>query len=166
MFAEMEQKLRMMCPKEEDSIFYHHSSEERIVLSHALFWVMTQQLRGRIRQEKYLLLLRQYEEEMLSAYLTEDDYFSELLRYCNILYDSLPFILTGVHGIGTEKDVRKLAAITVVAGGYGGDMEEDMANELLDDMDFHYNKVKCRKIEQMYPLLNSMVESETRAMGI
>lgn len=26
--------------KEEDSIFYYHSSEDRIVLSHALFWTM------------------------------------------------------------------------------------------------------------------------------
>lgn len=25
----------------EDSIFYYHASEDRIVLSHALFWVMT-----------------------------------------------------------------------------------------------------------------------------
>ena len=28
----------------EDSIFYYHSSEDRIVLSHALFWVMTKML--------------------------------------------------------------------------------------------------------------------------
>lgn len=166
MFAEMEQRLRKMCPKEKDCIFYHHSSEERIVLSHALFWVMSQQLRGRIRQEKYLLLLRQYQKEMLGAYLTEDDYFPELLHYCNILYDSLPFIVTGVHNISTDKDARKLAAITVVASGYGGDMEEDLADELLDDMDFYYNKVKCRKIEQMLPLLNSMVEGEIKNMEI
>ena len=74
--------------------------------------------------------------------------------------------MTGVHNISTDKDARKLAAITVVASGYGGDMEEDLADELLDDMDFYYNKVKCRKIEQMLPQLNSMVESEIKAMGI
>jgi len=27
-------------------------------------------------------------------------------------------------------------------------------------MDYHFNKVKCRKIEQMLPLLNKMVEEE------
>ena len=53
-----------------------------------------------------------------------------------------------------------------MASGYGGDMEEDLADELLDDMDFYYNKVKCRKIEQMLPQLNSMAESEIKAMGI
>ena len=30
-------------------------------------------------------------------------------------------------------------------------------------MDFHYNKVKCRKIEQLLPLLNKLVEEEQHA---
>ena len=49
----------------EDSIFYYHSSEDRIVLSHALFWVMTKSLKGKVAKEKNLLLIRQFQEEML-----------------------------------------------------------------------------------------------------
>ena len=71
MFAQMGQRLHESWSSEEDSLFYYHPSEDRIVLSHALFWVMSQVLKGRIRQEKYLLLLRQYQEEMLDAYLQE-----------------------------------------------------------------------------------------------
>ena len=41
-FAVMEQKLQEMHTKEDDSLFYYHSSEDRIVLSHAMFWTMTQ----------------------------------------------------------------------------------------------------------------------------
>ena len=41
MFAQMEQKLHESWSSEEDSLFYFHCSEDRIVLSHALFWVMT-----------------------------------------------------------------------------------------------------------------------------
>ena len=162
-FSQIEAKLKEMHPKEEDSLFYYHSSEDRIVLSHALFWVMTQPqlLKGRIRKEKFFLLLRQYQEEMLDAFLQEDDYFSELLHYCNILYGMLPTILMGTH-LRTEKDARKLAAISIVAAGYAGDMPEELCYELLDDMDFHYNKVKCRRIEQMIPLLNKMVEMELK----
>ena len=177
MFAQMEQRLQKMHPKEEDRMFYYHSSEDRIVLSHALFWVMTQPqcLKGKIRKEKFFLLLRQYEEEMLDAFLTEDDYFPELLRSqdlrnerpkvesCNILYEMLPTILMST-GMRADKDARKLAAISVVAAGYGGDMDEELANALLDDMDFHYNKVKCRKIEGLMPRLMGMVESETSTM--
>ena len=163
--SQMEQKLHETWSSEEDSLFYYHSSEDRIVLSHALFWVMTQPqcLKGKIRKERFFLLLRQYEEEMLDAFLTEDDYFPELLRYCNILYETLPTILMST-GLRADKDARKLAAIAVVAAGYGGDMDEELCNELLDDMDFHYNKVKCRKIEQMLPKLMKMVEGEMRSM--
>ena len=50
--------------------------------------------------------------------------------------------------------------MAVVAGGYGGDMPEELCNELLDDMDFHYNRVKCRKIEALVPKLMKMVEKE------
>ena len=160
-FAQMKQQLKETHPKEEDSLFYYHSSEDRIVLSHALFWVMThpQCLKGKIRKERFFLLLRQYQEEMLDAFLTEDDYFPELLRYCNILFEMLPTILMST-GMRADKDARKLAAITVVAAGYGGDMDEELCNELLDDMDFRYNKVKCRKIEGMLPKLMKMVEGE------
>ena len=163
MFAQMEQRLQEMHPKEEDRMFYYHSSEDRIVLSHALFWVMTQPqcLKGKIRKERFFLLLRQYEEEMLDAFLMEDDYFSELLCYCNILFETLPMILMST-GMRADKDARKLAAIAVVAGGYGGDMPEAMANELLDDMDFFRGKVKCKKIEEKLPQLMDMVEVEIK----
>ena len=164
-FALMEQQLKEIHPKEENRLFYHHSNEDRVVLSHALFWTMTlpQNFKSKIRKEKFFLLLRQYQEEMLDAFLTEDDYFSELLRYCNILFEMLPTILMST-GMRTDKDARKLAAIAVVAAGYGGDMDEELCNELLDDMDFHYNKVKCRKIEGMLPKLMKMVEGEMRSM--
>ena len=160
MFAEMEQSLNVN-RKPEDSFFYYHSSEDRIVLSHALFWVMTQNIKGHIAKEKYFKLLRQYQGEMLSAYLTESDEFPELLRYCNIMYETLPIIVRGVYNLRTDKDARKLAAITIVAGGYGGDMPEDQCYDLLDDMDFYYNRVKCKKIERMLPELNKMLTEES-----
>ena len=164
-FAPMEQKLQEMHTKEDDSLFYYHSSEDRIVLSHAMFWTMTQLqfFKSKMRKEKFFLLLRQYEEEMLDAFLQNDDYFPELLHYCNILYEMLPIILGASH-LRTEKDARKLAAIAMVAAGYAGDMDEELCNELLDDIDYHFNKVKCRKIEMMMPQLMKMVEREMEGM--
>ena len=159
-FAQLEQNL-WEGRSEEDSIFCQHPSEEHIILSHALFWVMTWSLKGQVAKEKFLILLRNYEEEMLEAYLTENDYFPDLLHYCNILYEYLPIILPKIHN---AKDARKLAAISIVASGYGGDMPEDQCDELLDDIDFHFNKVKCRKIEQMLPSLNMLVEEEAKRM--
>ena len=100
---------------------------------------------------------------MLDAFLQDDDYFPELLHYCNIFYEMLPIILGASH-LRVEKDARKLAAIALVAAGYAGDMDEELANELLDDMDYHFNKVKCRKIEGLVPRLMGMVESEMSTM--
>lgn len=111
-----------------------------------------------------LLLLRRYEEEMLDAYLTESDEFSELLHYCNTLYEVFPSILNVLKSASNDKPIRKLMAISVVAGGFGGDMRDELANELLDDMNFSYNKVCCHKIERMLPLLNKMVEKEIECM--
>ena len=74
-------------------------SEDRIVLSHALFWVMTQPqcLKGKIRKEKFFLLLRQYQAEMLDAYLQDTEDFPTMLHYCNVLYETLPMILNSSH---------------------------------------------------------------------
>ena len=131
--------------------------------------------KSKMRKEKFFLLLRQYEEEMLDAFLQDDDYFSELLHSqdlrnerskiesCNIMYEMLPTILMASH-LRTEKDARKLAAIAMVAAGYAGDMDEELANALLDDIDYHFNKVKCRKIEHMLPKLMKMVEGEMKGM--
>jgi len=100
---------------------------------------------------------------MLDAFLQDDDYFSDLLHYCNILYEMLPTILMSSY-YREEKDARKLAAISVVAAGFGGDMPEELATILIDDIDYHYNKVKCRKIEGMLPKLMKMVEGEMNGM--
>ena len=70
----------------EDDLFYYHPSEDKIVLSHALFWGMPQNIKGKVGKEKYLLLLRQYQEEMLEAWLTESSDFKDLLHYCNVIY--------------------------------------------------------------------------------
>ena len=164
-FAQMEQQLKEIHPKEEDSIFYYHSSEDRIVLSHALFWTMTlpQFFKSKLRKEKFFLLLRQYQEEMLDAFLQDDDYFSDLLHYCNLMYEMLSTILMASH-LRDEKDSRKLAAISVVAAGFGGDMDEELANNLIDDIDYNYNKVKCRQIELIMPKVLKMVEGEMESM--
>lgn len=91
--------------------------------------------------KEFFLLLRQYEEEMLDAFLQDDDYFPELLHSqdlrnerskiesCNVMYEMLPTILMASH-LRAEKDARKLAAISLVAAGYAGDMPEELANEL------------------------------------
>ena len=112
-FAQMEQQLKEIHPNEKNRLFYHHSSEDRIVLSHALFWTMTlpQNFKSKIRKEKFFLLLRQYQEEMLDAFLQDDDYFSDLLHYCTLMYEIMPTILMSSY-LREEKDSRRLEVST------------------------------------------------------
>lgn len=79
------------------------------------------------------------------------------------MYEMLSTILMASH-LRDEKDSRKLAAISVVAAGYAGDMPEELADILIDDIDYNYNKVKCRQIELIMPKLMKMVEGEMVAM--
>lgn len=79
------------------------------------------------------------------------------------MYEMLSTILMASH-LRDEKDSRKLAAISVVAAGFGGDMPEELADILIDDIDYNYNKVKCRQIELIMPKLMKMVEGEMVAM--
>lgn len=77
---------------------------------------------------------------MLDVYLTESDSFPELLHYCNIIYDTLPHIFRAKYNLLTDRTTIKLAEISMVAADYGGDMDDDLCNELLDDMDFQYKQ--------------------------
>lgn len=146
----------------EDDLFYYHPNEDHIVLSHALFWVMSKPLVTKISHHLCFQLLHKYEEEMLEAYLTESEDFPELFSHCNIIYNILPYVMKEYEQSDRSKRLnRQLSAIAIVASGYGGDMDTDTAYDLLDDMDFNmYGKVCCPKIERMLPRLNGMVEEQ------
>ena len=99
---------------------------------------------------------------MLTAYLTESDEFPELLKYCNLLYDMFPYELAeAARNAAIATKVRKLQVIGMVAAGYGGDMEDDAVDDILDDMGFdRNNKVCSHVIELMMPQLNELVKRE------
>ena len=43
-------------------------------------------------------------------------------------------------------------------------MPEDQAYDLLDDIEVYYNKVKCRKIEILLPVLSKLVIEEQKLL--
>ena len=153
-FAPMEQKLLEMYTKEDDSLIYYHSSEDRIVLSHAMFWTM---IFSKIPRPLYpergstspCIPSPQAREKLRISRGPHSQGFCIALEPLS-LWDSRLFCS------------RKLAAISMVAAGYAGDMDEVLADELLDDIDYHFNKVKCRKIEAMIPQLYKFVENEVK----
>ena len=60
-----------------------------------------------------------------------------------MIWKALGKVLLTMSWAESEKDAKELASISVVAAGNGWDMDEELANALLDDMDFdRYGKVK------------------------
>ena len=161
MFDQIEADLQKSI-KPEERMFALHPDEEHIIVSHALFLMMSKPLATKLPSLKGLYLLRKYEEEMLTAFLTESNDFPELLRYCNLLYDVFPYELAAAaRNAAIASKVRKLQGIGMVAAGYGGDMDDDTVDDILDDMDFdRNNKVCSHEIELMMPQLNQLVERE------
>ena len=161
MFDRMEAELQKTC-KPEERMFALHTDEDHIIVSHALFLIMSKLLATKLPSLKGLYLLRKLEEEMLTAYLTESDGFPELLCYCNLLYDMFPYELAAAaRNVVIASKIRKLQAIGMVAAGYGGIMEDDTVDDILDDMDFdRNNKVCSHVIELMMPQLNELVKRE------
>ena len=159
-FDRLEKRLNELVSLE-DRLFYHHPDDDHIILSHALFWVMTKSLATQLNWSKTTLLLRMYQEKMLEAYLTESDDFDEWFRYSNLCFEMLPYVLPDEGKQLQYAKVRKqLVAISIVAAGFGGDISEDRMFDLLDDIDFRFNKVYCRNIEEMLPVLNEMVREQ------
>ena len=161
MFDQMEADLQKSY-KPEERMFSLHPDEEHIIVSHALFLMMSKPLAGKLPSLKDLFLLRKLEEEMLTAYLTESDEYPELLRYCNLLYDMLPYgLAAAARNAAIASKVRKLQVIGMVAAGYGGDMEDDTVDDILDNLHFDRNSKVCSHvIERMLPQLNQLVEQE------
>ena len=96
---------------------------------------------------------------MINAYLTELDEYAELLRYCNITFECLPYVLNiDMNDLVKGKSTKKLCASSIVSVGYAGDMEDDLADELLDDIDFRFN------IELLLPQLDKLMERKCKRM--
>lgn len=113
-------------------------------------------------QAQELLPARKFEEEMLTAYLTESEDFPELLRACNIVFEGLPYELSQVMHNPVTAKVARLQSVAIVAIGYGGDMSDDQVIEILDDLDFKNNVVYSSQIEDLLPILKKMAEEELR----
>ena len=160
-FDEMEASLQKYC-KPEDRMFALHPDEDHIIVSHALFLMMSKPLASQLPRLKSLYLLRKYEEEMLEAYLTESEDLPERLRYSSLAYEVFPYELaSAVSNPTIGSKVKKLRAIGTIAAGYGGNMGDDMVDDILDDMDFDRNgKICCPLIERMLPQLYKMAEEE------
>ena len=142
----------------EDSLFANMGSEDRSVLAHALFWVMTRNAKGQMEHGGMLFSLRRFEGDLLTAYLTEHPDFPEVLHLANMMMD----ILLAMYADEEDENTKRMLCMVGVACGLAREMREDACNEILDDIDFYHNRPKCRRIEAMLPYLNRLVRQQEK----
>lgn len=82
------------------------------------------------------------------------------------MYELSPYVNSSyARDTKSERILRRLVGIMIVAAGYGGDVATDYAYELLDDLDFdRYGKVSSTKIESLFSFLEKKVSEEMRMM--
>lgn len=128
---------RSSLKKPNDSIFYYHKDLERILLSLAIFVISSRPVTAKLGKAEMLKILHLQVPDLITAWIDEEEETFEKL---------FPMVMTVAEGytpaaIGAEKRylsnkkaIRMMAYLLANAGGARGDMNQSLADELLDDL--------------------------------
>lgn len=133
-----------------DSIFYYHKDLERILLSLAIFVIASRPVTAKLGKAEMLKILHLQVPDLITAWIDEDEATFEQL---------FPMVMTVAEGytpagVGAEtkypsnkKAVRMMAYLLANACGAGGDMDNTLADELLDDLSTDGDEIYSDKIK-------------------
>lgn len=127
---------RKSLKKPEDSIFYYHSSMEKVLVSCAVFTMLTQGLEKELDDLKAIHLFRQYTRELIEGWQAGNGDFDFLFRSIGLTAECLPLMF--VEGMnsrpGKKPALKKLMAAFSIGLGYCGEMSQSKAEGLLADI--------------------------------
>ncbi len=141
---------RSSLKKPEDSIFYYHKDLERILLSLAIFVISSRPVTAKLGKAEMLKILHLQVPDLITAWIDEDEKTFEQL---------FPMVMTVAEGYtpaaiaaekkypASKKAVRMMAYLLANASGAGGDMNDALANELLDDLSTDGDEIYSDKIK-------------------
>ncbi len=128
---------RSSLKKPEDSIFYYHKDLGRILLSLAIFVISSRPVAAKLGKAEMLKILHLQVPDLITAWIDEDEKTFERL---------FPMVMTVAEGYtpaaiaaekkyqASKKTVRMMAYLLANASGARGDMNDTLADELLDDL--------------------------------
>ena len=133
----------------DDSIFYYHPSLERILLGLAIYAISSKSLVQNLGEAKPLKLLHIYIPDLITAWIDEDDEaFATMFNLTMTVAES--FVPAAVEYErrypAKKKNIRKLSTFFAQAVACGGDMNEKMAEDLLDDLSTDGKQIFSDKI--------------------
>lgn len=145
------QQWRSTLKRPDDSVFYYHRSLERILLGLAIYVLSSRSLTDKLGKAEMYKILNLQVPDLLTAWIDEDEQSFESL---------FPMVMNVTDGLllsagGAEKQfpkswkqIRQLISFLGNSVGLAGDMDEDLAEELLDDLSTDGEKIYSDKIRR------------------
>lgn len=133
-----------------DSIFYYHPSLERILLGLAIYALSSKTLIANLGSAKPLKLLHIYIPDLITAWIDEDNETFETMFNLTMTVAEA-FIPASIEferkSPSKKKVIRKLSSFFAQSVSCGGDMTDEIAETLLDDLSTDGSQIYSDKIQ-------------------
>ena len=148
--------------KPDDSIFYYHPSLERIILGLAMYAIASRPYMNQLGKAEALTIYNLYINEMVTEWIDETDGFEYLFTTLMTLSDAFPYASQGFASQhpGLRKVIRNLQYTFCYWTSVAGDMSQEKADELLDDISTDGKRIDSEKIAQLVKRIQPVVISK------
>ncbi len=139
----------------DDSIFYYHPSLERIVLGLAMYEIASRPYLRKLGKAKSLTLYNMYINEMVTAWIYDSDEYKESFGYTfhSLMTLSQTFFIVSNALMQQQPALKKVLRQLQYTFGFwpaiGGDIKDELAEELLDDITTDGKRIESEKIERI-----------------
>lgn len=146
-YAEWRESLK----KPDDSIFYYHKGLDRILLGLAIFVIASRPILGKLGKAEMLGILHLQVPDLLTYWIDGDSECFKTL-FPMVMTVAEGFIPTSIAAEKryptSKKAIRTMAYMLANASGAGGDMNDRLAEELLDDIETDGDQIYSVKIKK------------------
>lgn len=136
----------------DDSIFYYHTELERVLLSLAIFTISSGPIFRKIGKDDPLSLLNTYITDLITAWIDEDDEaFEQMFQLTMPIADAyVNCVFATQEELPSKKEeLLNLANFYSYAVACGGDMPQELADSLLDDLSTDGERLLSPKIKKL-----------------
>ena len=148
--------------KPDDSIFYYHPSLERIILGLTMYAIASRPYMNQLGKAEALTIYNSYINEMVTEWIDETDGFEYLFTTLMTLSDAFPYASQGFASQHPElrKVICNLQYTFCYWTSVAGDMSQEKADELLDDISTDGKRIDSEKIAQLVKRIQPIVISK------
>src|SRR5574344_1218702 len=144
----------------DDSIFYYHPSLERIVLGCAMYQIASRPLLVKLGKAESLTIINIYINDMITAWIDDDGenfdlVFNRLMTLMEV-FNQAGFAIQKRYP-GKKKVINQLQYTFTFWVAVGGDIGEERANELLDDITTDGHRIESEKISMLVKMIQPTV---------